>query len=453
MDIRLHNTLTGAKEPFAPVDPSDVRMYVCGPTVYDSAHLGNARPVVVFDTLFRLLRTAWPRVTYVRNVTDVDDKIIARAGETGESIQGLTARTFAAFSDDTVALGALPPTHQPRATEHIGTMIEFVMELLAKEHAYVADRHVLFSVASIRAFGALSGKSLDGLRVGASARGEPAPYKRDPMDFVLWKPARRGEPSWDSPWGKGRPGWHIECSAMSRAYLGDLFDIHGGGQDLVFPHHENEIAQTTAATGQDRMANFWLHNGFVTVDGRKMSKSLGNVVTVRDVLARDPSAGAALRLLLLSTHYRQDFDFTWERVAEAARKLRWLGERLAPGRGAGDGPVDDGVLRALADDLNTPLALTRLHTLADAAARANPSDREHLAADGVRAAALLGLDLWAYDGAAVDRDWVEGMLESRAAARAAKDWAAADAIRAELAAAGVAIEDGPGGATRWKRAV
>ena len=316
-ELRLHNSLTRQKERFVPLDPAHVRMYVCGPTVYDLAHIGNARPVVVFDVLARLLRLLYPRVTYVRNVTDVDDKINARAHESGEPIGAITARTTADYHADMAALGAMPPDIEPRATAHIADMIAIIERLIASGHAYVADGHVLFAVGSFAAYGRLSGRSPDELLAGA--RIDVAPYKRDAGDFVLWKPSSADLPGWDSPWGRGRPGWHIECSAMSWRYLGESFDIHGGGTDLIFPHHENEIAQSVCAFPGSRFARVWLHNGMLLVNGEKMSKSLGNFRTVRDVLARAPAEAA--RLLLLRAHYRAALDFSDQALAESRREL------------------------------------------------------------------------------------------------------------------------------------
>ncbi|MBV8870844.1 MAG: cysteine--tRNA ligase, partial [Acetobacteraceae bacterium] len=298
MELYLHNSLTRRRERFLPLDPCHVRMYVCGPTVYDRAHLGNARPVVVFDVMRRLLGILFPRVTYVRNITDVEDKIAARALETGQEIGAITARTSAEFHADMAALGNLPPDEEPRATAHIAEMVELIASLIASGHAYEADGHVLFAVARYPAYGRLSGRSPDQLLAGA--RIEVAPYKRDPGDFVLWKPSPPEWPGWDSPWGRGRPGWHIECSAMSWRYLGTDFDIHGGGSDLIFPHHENELAQSVCAFPGSRFARYWMHNGMLMVNGEKMSKSLGNFFTVRELLDRAP--GEAIRLLLLRTH-------------------------------------------------------------------------------------------------------------------------------------------------------
>ncbi|HVM78640.1 MAG TPA: cysteine--tRNA ligase, partial [Stellaceae bacterium] len=319
MPLTLYNTLTRRKEAFEPLDPKRVRMYVCGPTVYDFAHIGNARPVVVFDVLFRLLRQQYgaEHVIYVRNVTDVDDKINAAAKERGEGIRALTERTLAAFHEDVAALGCLKPSHEPRATEHVGGMIAIIETLIRTGHAYAAEGHVLFAVASKPDYGKLSRRSRDELRDGA--RVEVAPYKRDPGDFVLWKPSTTDLPGWDSPWGRGRPGWHIECSAMSETYLGESFDIHGGGLDLIFPHHENEIAQSECAHGGKPFARYWLHNGFVTVEGAKMAKSEGNFRTIRDVLSEAP--GEAARYALLTAHYRDPLDWTSERLTQARQTL------------------------------------------------------------------------------------------------------------------------------------
>ena len=443
----LHNSLTRRKERFEPADPAHVRMYVCGPTVYDLAHLGNARPVVVYDVVARLLRRLYgdANVTYVRNITDVDDKINARALESGEPIAAITARTTADFHTDMAALGTLPPDEEPRATAHIPEMIMIIERLIASGHAYAADGHVLFAVASDPDYGKLSGRSADELLAGA--RIDVAPYKRDPGDFVLWKPSSDDLPGWDSPWGRGRPGWHIECSAMSWRYLGETFDIHGGGSDLIFPHHENELAQSLCAFPGSRFARYWMHNGMLQVNGEKMSKSLGNFFTVRDVLAKAP--GEAIRLLLLRTHYRSELDFTDHGLAEAKREMDRFYRALErfPDVVAGDPPGP--VLAALCDDLNTPLALSEMHGLADAALAGDQG-----AASGLRAAgSVLGLlqqapDAWFRGGA---DDSVEAAIAERLAARKARDFARADAIRAELAAKGIVLEDGPKGTT-WRRA-
>src|SRR5215469_9221119 len=382
MSLILHNTMTRRKEEFRPIDPQNVRMYVCGPTVYDFAHIGNARPVVVFDVLFRLLRRIYgeAHVTYARNITDVEDKINAAAKERGESIRALTERTAKAYHEDMAALGALRPTIEPRATEHIAQMIAMIATLIADGHAYEAEGHVLFSIASMPEYGRLSGRSLDEMRAGA--RVEVAPYKRDPGDFVLWKPSSPDLPGWESPWGRGRPGWHIECSAMSEAHLGETFDIHGGGLDLIFPHHENEIAQSVCAHDGRPFVRYWVHNGFLSVDSAKMSKSLGNFLTVRELL--DEAPGEAIRLALLSAHYRDPLDWTSERLRQARQTLDRCYRALTLPRD----PIFERfgeaaealrpVREALEDDLNTPLALTRLHELVGAINRTS-SDAERSA--------------------------------------------------------------------------
>ncbi|MGH7104693.1 MAG: cysteine--tRNA ligase [Acetobacteraceae bacterium] len=450
MDLYFHNSLTRRRERFVPLDPGHVRVYVCGPTVYDLAHLGNARAVVVFDALVRLLRHTFPRVTYVRNITDVEDKIITRSAESGEKIPDLTRRTTAEFHADMAALGALPPDLEPRATTHIGDMITLIERLVANGHAYAAEGHVLFAVASFAAYGDLSGRSREDMIAGA--RVEIAPYKRDPADFVLWKPSAPDQPGWDSPWGRGRPGWHIECSAMSWRHLGTDFDIHGGGSDLLFPHHENEIAQSCSAFPGSHFARVWLHNGMLRVSGEKMAKSLGNFLTVRDALALAP--GEAVRLLLLKTHYRSELDFSQGALTEARHELdrfyRALARHQARPPGRPDAPVPDQVEAALADDFNTPAALAALHPLADRALAADPEAAASLAAAG----ALLGLleadpAHWFQTG--VDRPAIEAAIASRVEARKARDFARADAIRADLAARGILLEDGPGGTT-WRRA-
>ncbi|WP_338551042.1 cysteine--tRNA ligase [Roseovarius phycicola] len=358
--IKLHNTRTRSKEVFAPIDPKDVRMYVCGPTVYDRAHLGNARPVVVFDVLNRLLRHVYgdKNVTYVRNFTDVDDKINARAAESGRPIGDITAETTQWFLDDMAALGSLEPDHMPRATQYIPQMVAMIEKLIAEGHAYAAEGHVLFRVRSYEAYGKLSGRSVDDMIAGA--RVEVAPFKEDPMDFVLWKPSSDGIPGWDSPWGRGRPGWHIECSAMAHELLGESFDIHGGGNDLMFPHHENEIAQSCCAHPEGQFARYWMHNEMLQVEGKKMSKSLGNFFTVRDLLDQG-IPGEVIRFVFLSTHYRKPMDWTAEKAREAEVTLRkW--RAFASGIEPMGGP-DASVVRHLMDDLNTHAAITELHRL------------------------------------------------------------------------------------------
>ncbi|MGE0420359.1 MAG: cysteine--tRNA ligase [Acetobacteraceae bacterium] len=445
-EIAFHNSLTRRKERFSPIDPSHVRMYVCGPTVYDLAHLGNARPVVVFDVLARLLRRLYPRVTYVRNITDIDDKINARSLESGEPIGSITARTTGDFHADMAALGAEPPDTEPTATGHIREMIAMIERLIAAGHAYAAEGHVLFAVPSFKDYGKLSGRSPEELLAGA--RIDVAPYKRDAGDFVLWKPSPPEIPGWDSPWGRGRPGWHIECSAMAWRYLGESFDIHGGGSDLIFPHHENELAQSVCAFPGSSFARVWMHNGMLLVNGEKMSKSLGNFFTVRDVLAKAP--GEAVRLLLLRAHYRSSLDFTDAALAETRRDLDRFYRALERHPDVAGGEPTQPVIDALCDDLNTPLVISLMHGLADAALA---GDAE--AARGLRGAgALMGVltqspAAW-FRGDGDDATWIEAAIADRQAARKSRDFARADAIRAELLVKGVVLEDGPGGTT-WRR--
>jgi cysteinyl-tRNA synthetase len=445
-ELYLHNSLTRRKERFSPIDPQHVRMYVCGPTVYDLAHLGNARPVVVFDVLARLLRRLYPRVTYVRNITDIDDKINARSRESGEPIAAITARTTADFHADMAALGALPPDEEPRATGHVAEMIAMIERLIATGHAYAAQGHVLFAVPSFAEYGKLSGRSHEELLAGA--RIDVAPYKRDPGDFVLWKPSTDDMPGWESPWGRGRPGWHIECSAMSWRYLGESFDIHGGGSDLIFPHHENELAQSVCAFPGSSFARVWMHNGMLLVNGEKMSKSLGNFFTVRDVLAKAP--GEAVRLLLLRAQYRSALDFTDTALAESRRDLDRFYRALErhPGMAAGTPPA--AVITALCDDLNTPLVISLMHGLADSALAGDAEAAAALRATG----ALMGVlalepAAW-FRGDGDDVAAIAAAIAERLAARKARDFARADAIRAGLLAKGIILEDGPGGTT-WRR--
>jgi cysteinyl-tRNA synthetase len=466
VQLRLHNTLTRTKETFAPADLSRVRMYVCGPTVYQRIHVGNARPQIVFDVLFRLLRHAFgpDHVVYVRNITDIDDKIIDQARKNGETIRDLTERTAAQFHADVAALGCLPPNREPRATEHVAGMIAIIETLIAKGHAYAAEGHVLFHVPSMPAYGRLSGRDRDDQIAGA--RVEVAPYKRDPADFVLWKPSELGQPGWDSPWGRGRPGWHIECSAMSEAFLAPLpFDIHGGGLDLVFPHHENEIAQSCCASGLDTMARFWLHNGFVDMRGEKMAKSVGNVVRVDEALGQVP--GEAVRLWMLGTHYRQPIDYSEEALAEAKRTLDRFYGALARVPARGPAEPEPALVEALADDLNTPKALAVLHELLG---ELNRTNEPRTAARLKASAGLLGLlqkepEAWlkgeppapratgtmTTSAVVTNTNAIEAMIAERQAARKAKDFARADAIRAELLSYGIILEDGPQGTT-WRRA-
>ena len=452
--MQLYNTLSRQKQVFTPIDPSHVRVYACGPTVYGRIHVGNARPIVVFDVLVRVLRRLYDRVTYVRNITDVDDKINERAAANGQTIEDLCAETIISFHADTAALGAEPPDVEPRATHHIDEMIAMINVLIDKGHAYAADGHVLFQVTTMDNYGALSKRSMEDMIAGA--RVEVAPYKRAPEDFVLWKPSAPEQPGWDSPWGRGRPGWHIECSAMAKTYLGDVFDIHAGGLDLIFPHHENEIAQSCCAHGTSHMAKYWLHNGFVTMNDEKMSKSLGNIITVEEATSR--YRPEVVRAALLSAHYRAPLDLSDSTMQDAHNSLDRL-YRAAGTAEVSDDHVDDEFLACLCDDLNTPAAMARLHELAR---RANKGDAA--AANALKSSAsLLGLlrhraDAWAKGGAMVsgsddqqlDDAAIDAEIAARNAARAARDFAKADAIRDKLAAAGIMLEDGQDG-TIWRR--
>ena len=434
--IRLYDTMTREKRAFVPLNPQRITMYVCGPTVYGRAHIGNARPAVVFDTLARLIRHEFgdKSLVYARNVTDVDDKIIASAEAEGVEPAVITSRYEQHYLEDMGALGVMPPDIAPHATQEIGPMVAMIERLVGLGNAYEAEGHVLFHVPSDPDYGVLSRRDREAMLAGA--RVEVAPYKRDPADFVLWKPSTEGVIGWDSPWGRGRPGWHIECSAMIRAHLGETIDVHGGGLDLIFPHHENEIAQSRCAHAGAPLARFWVHNGFVDMGAEKMSKSLGNIVTPAELLAAGHK-GETLRLALLSAHYRSPLPWTESLVAQAKTNL----DRLY--RSAGDAEAaapDDGVIEALSDDLNTPLALARLIALEDPAA--------------IKASAsLLGLlgesaESW-FQGDA-DADAIEDRIAERAAAKAARDFAAADRIRDELKAEGIMLEDGPQGTT-WRR--
>ena len=438
MELKLYNTLSRTKEVFTPADPKNVRIYVCGPTVYDFAHIGNARPVIVFDVLFRLLRLVYgpEYVTYVRNVTDVDDKINARAAEENVPIRELTERTLNQFHDDIAVLGVLQPTFEPRATESIPEMIAIIEKLLARGCAYVAEGHVLFDVARMHGYGSLSGRSLDEMIAGA--RVEVAPYKRNPMDFVLWKPSAADLPGWDSPWGRGRPGWHIECSAMSWKYLGETFDIHGGGIDLVFPHHENELAQSRCAFATPLMARVWMHNGFLQVEGRKMAKSEGNFITIRELLGDWP--GEVLRFNMLRTHYRQPMDWTVKGLEESRRTLAHF--FASPSRfDVQTAKLHRSIAEALSDDLNTPDAINRLHELHKA------GDFDSLTST-LSALGFAG-DLSDPRACRVDKEAVEALIRARAAARAAKDWKESDRIRDELAAMHIVLNDSKDGTT-WE---
>jgi len=477
--LRLYNTLTRGKETFVPIDPGNVRMYVCGPTVYDFAHIGNARPVIVFDVLYRLLRHLYPgpgtgidgsRVTYVRNITDVDDKINARAARDfpglplNEAIRRVTETTAAQFEADVKALGCLPPTVQPRATENIDGMQTLIATLLQNRHAYEAGGEVLFDTASMPDYGRLSKRPLEDNQAGARVAVEA--HKHHPADFVLWKQSSADEPGWESPWGRGRPGWHIECSAMSERYLGPVFDIHGGGLDLIFPHHENEIAQSRCAHGTPVMANVWLHNGFLQVEGQKMSKSLGNFVTINELLATEKFGGRkwpgeVLRLAMLMTHYREPIDFSVARLEEAAVNMEYYATFAAPGMKADPSPE---FVSALADDLNSPRAVAELNRLWKEA-RANPSGQMQgpSSAAAMLAAnlSLIGIDVEKYPRnwlqeqlrgtVKIDDEAIEAEVARRLAALNAKDFALADTIRADLLALGIQLMDYKDPATGERR--
>ena len=459
MELKLYDTLTREKRVFAPIDPKRVRMYVCGPTVYDFAHIGNARPVIVFDVLYRLLRRLYgaQHVTYVRNITDVDDKINARAAERGIAIRELTEETYRNFKEDVAALGCLPPDVEPRATDHIDEMKALIERLVASGNAYVAEDHALFSVPSMKDYGRLSKRPLDEMIAGA--RVDVAPYKRDAMDFVLWKPSKPGEPAWPSPAGiaaPGRPGWHIECSAMSWKHLGESFDIHGGGIDLVFPHHENEIAQSRCAFDTGVMANYWMHNGFLQVEGEKMAKSAGNFVTIRELLKTTKFGesnwdGNVLRLAMLSTHYRQPIDWTSNNLHAAFHTLEtWY--RAADWERASS--VSQAVVVSLLDDLNIPKAIAELHALGRRIqVNGVGADARELAATLL----FLGFDresFWNWLDAEKHRVFqdvhnIQEMIDARNAARKAKNFAESDRIRDELAAMGIVLKDSKDGTT-WE---
>ncbi len=440
-EIRLYSTATRSKERFTPLDPDNVRLYVCGPTVYDRAHIGNARPVLVFDMLYRLLRQVYgpDHVNYVRNFTDVDDKINARAAESGRSIGDITDETIQWYLDDMGALGALESDAMPRATDFIPQMVAMIQDLIAKGHAYAAEGHVLFRVRSYDGYGKLSGRSVDDMIAGA--RVEVAPYKEDPLDFVLWKPSTPDLPGWDSPWGYGRPGWHIECSAMAFELLGETFDIHGGGNDLTFPHHENEIAQSACAHPHGEFAKVWMHNEMLQVEGKKMSKSLGNFITVNDLLTQGVP-GEVIRFVFLSTHYRKPMDWTKDKAKSARRTLRkWYGEVANADRG---GKVDPGVVTSLANDLNTHDALLKLHELSTRGDTATL--RASMRFMGLMGRAVPG---WVADSP-VDEDTtalIKSLLLARSEARANRDFARADALRDGFVAAGVIVMDNAEGST------
>ncbi|MEB1549802.1 cysteine--tRNA ligase [Xanthomonas campestris] len=455
MSLRLHNNLTRRVEPFAPLDPSSPTLYVCGPTVYNYAHIGNARGPVVFDVLAALLRRRYGAVRYARNITDVDDKINAAAQAQGVPISTITDRFAAIYRQDMAALGVVPPDIEPEATAHIPQIVAMIEQLIASAHAYAAEGHVLFAVASFADYGKLSRRDPDEMLAGA--RVDVAPYKRDPGDFVLWKPSSDDLPGWDSPWGRGRPGWHIECSAMAAAHLGPTIDIHAGGVDLQFPHHENEIAQSECAHGGAVFARFWLHNGMLNFSGAKMSKSLGNIETVHDLIAKHPPE--ALRYALLSAHYRQPLDWSDGLIEQAKNTLdRLYGTLRDLHDVVASAVIPAPVEAALDDDLNTPQALAEVARIAGEARKANDAaDRARLKAELLGAGLALGLlqqepAAWFSRGAdAGDDARIAALVDERSAAKKAKDFARADAIRQQLADEGIVLEDTPQG-VRWKRA-
>ncbi len=449
MLIRLYNTRTKSQEELAKPENGTIGIYVCGPTVYASPHIGNARSVVVYDLLFRVLQQVYGKVDYVRNITDVDDKINAAAIENGESISSLTSRVTADFHEVMAKLGCLSPTHEPRATEHIAEMVEIIGKLIANGNAYVAEGHVLFDVASDRNYGHLSRRSPEDMIAGA--RVEVAPYKRNPADFVLWKPASPNDDAssiFASPWGNGRPGWHIECTAMSTKYLGPNFDIHGGGADLTFPHHENEVAQACCATPGSSYANFWVHNGFLTVNGEKMSKSLGNFTTVRELLDKGIN-GEVIRLTLLSTHYRKPLDWTEKLLSDSQKTLD--GFYRAVGEGVEAGAPESRMLELLADDLNISAVIAYLNEQLNEYNRAKSAETGGKLLANLKFLGFLGQSADEYFGREGADEEVEKLIELRKSAKSAKNYAEADRIRAELDAKGIIIEDKPGGVVEWRK--
>tara|TARA_B110000902_G_scaffold1349_1_gene1471 strand:- start:433 stop:1809 length:1377 start_codon:yes stop_codon:yes gene_type:complete len=457
MSLSLYNSMTRSKQPFQPIDSERVTMYVCGPTVYNRVHIGNARPAVVFDTLYRLLMSLYPNVQYARNITDIDDKIMKTAAQLGEDISVLSTRYAEAYFEDMQALNNLPPTIVPYATQHIPEMIDMISRLVAKSHAYESEGHVLFAVQSMADYGKLSGRSLDDMLAGA--RVEVASYKKYAGDFVLWKPSADGEPGWDSPWGRGRPGWHLECSAMIEKHLGDSIDIHGGGQDLIFPHHENEIAQSCCAHDGKPFANVWMHNGFINIEGEKMSKSLGNFRMVNDLLEQYP--GEVLRYVILSAHYRSEQHFGKDLLDSAWRSLDALYGFLRTQVGTESAVVDIAdthAYAALLDDLNTPVAISELHKLAREMNGADGDSVSEAKGRLLAVAGLMGLlqqdpEQWfthSRGGTDISAEEIEVLIAKRNQAKADKDYAGADGVREELKAMGVVLEDSREG-TKWRR--
>ena len=457
MGLTLYNTMTRSKQLFQPIDSQRVTMYVCGPTVYNRVHIGNARPAVVFDTLYRVLTSLYPNVQYARNITDIDDKIMKTAAQLGEDISALSTRYAEAYFDDMQALNNLPPTIVPYATQHIPEMIDMVSRLIEKGHAYAAEGNVLFAVQSMQDYGKLSGRSLDDMLAGA--RVEVASYKKYAGDFVLWKPSADDEPGWDSPWGRGRPGWHLECSAMIEKHLGESIDIHGGGQDLIFPHHENEIAQSCCAHDGKPFANVWMHNGFINIEGEKMSKSLGNFRMVNDLLEQYP--GEVLRYVILSAHYRSEQNFGKDLLDSAWRSLDTLYGFLRTQVDVDAETVDisnSDAYQALLDDLNTPVVISELHKLAREMNAADTDARATAKGRLLAVAGLMGLlqqdpEQWftlSRGGSDISAEQIEALIAKRNQAKADKDYAGADAVREELKAMGVVLEDSREG-TKWRR--
>ena len=460
MTLQIHNTLTREKEKFVPIDPERITMYVCGPTVYNYVHIGNARPAIVFDVLYRLLLKQYPKVVYARNITDIDDKIMDAAREQNTTIEEISQRYTEAYHKDMGTLGVLPPTIEPFATGHIESMVAMIQALMDKGHAYVADGNILFDVGSMPDYGKLSGRKLDDMQAGA--RVEIADYKKDPNDFILWKPSDDDQPGWESPWGRGRPGWHLECSAMINTHLGKVIDIHGGGQDLIFPHHENEIAQGRCAHGTEGYVNYWMHNGYLTIDGEKMSKSLGNFFTIHEILAHAP--GEAMRYALLSAQYRQPLDWSEETLKQARSSMDRLYNSLRqvsdiqPAPEHSDTPAE--IINALEDDLNTPIALAALHELATELNKAEDSGlKARLKSELLAGGAIMGLlqqdpeDWFRWqpeDHGGLTDQQINDLIQERTEARTAKNFQRADEIRDQLVAEGIELEDAAEG-TRWRR--
>ena len=453
-DLKLYNTLERKLSNFNPIDPKNIKIYACGPTVYDFIHIGNARPLVIFDVLVRVLRNLYPKVTYVRNITDVDDKINQRAKEKKISISELTNQTIKNFHDDCLSLGNLIPEHEPKATDHINEMIEMIEKLIYKGFAYISSNNVLFSIEKYKKYGELSGRSLDEMISGS--RVDVADYKKNPGDFILWKPSSDDIPGWNSPWGRGRPGWHIECSAMSKKYLGDHFDIHAGGSDLIFPHHENEIAQSCCANNSNLMANYWIHNGYVTSNGEKMSKSLGNFTTINNLLLN--SNGESIRYSLLQAHYRAPLSFGKKTINEANKSLSRL-YRAVDGFKA-DGEADQEILQNLSDDISTPKALARAHYLADQANKGSQECAQKLK----NSSSILGIlsnstENWFKYGnsnlinknvSSINDEEIKKLILERKIAKENKDFLKADEIRDLLLKSNIILEDKPG-ITNWRK--